>query len=63
MSTGEPLNFSSLLFSTVFGYAVYNQMLDGYTLAGSLIILAGTLYNAQRNRALAAKEAVQASVV
>jgi drug/metabolite transporter (DMT)-like permease len=58
-----PLNFSSLLFSTVFGYAVYNQMLDGYTLAGSLIILAGTLYNAQRNRALAAKEAMQASVV
>ena len=58
-----PLNFTSLLFSTVFGYFVYAQMLDVWTLGGSLLILAGTVYNAQRNRAVAAKEALEASVV
>lgn len=60
-----PLNFVSLLFSTILGYAVFGQMLDSWTLAGSLIILAGTVYNAQRNRAIAAQEAsaIEAGVV
>lgn len=58
-----PLNFTSLLFSTILGYAVYHQLLDGWTLAGALLILASTLYNAQRNRSLAAKEAIEAGVV
>jgi drug/metabolite transporter (DMT)-like permease len=58
-----PINFVSLVFSTILGYFVYTQKLDTATAAGAILILAGTLYNAHRNRALAAKEAVQASVV
>lgn len=58
-----PLNFSSLLFSTVLGYAVYHQLLDGWTLAGALLILASTIYNAQRNRTIATREALEAGVV
>jgi drug/metabolite transporter (DMT)-like permease len=57
-----PLNFSSLVFSTILGYAVYAQVLDHWTLIGALIILASTIYNAQRNRMLAAREALIAQV-
>ena len=58
-----PINFVSLVFSTMFGYAVYSQSLDAWTLAGALIILAGTIYNANRNRALAAREVQIAEAV
>ncbi len=57
-----PLNFTSLLFSTVLGYAVYNQVIDGYTFAGAMIILFSTIYNANRSRALVAKETAVAQV-
>lgn len=53
-----PLNFSSLIFSTVFGYAIYAQIIDSYTLVGAVIILLSVLYNARRNRAIAAKETI-----
>ena len=52
-----PINFVSLVFSTILGYLVYSQHLDRWTAAGALLILAGTIYNANRNSALAAKEA------
>jgi drug/metabolite transporter (DMT)-like permease len=58
-----PINFVSLVFSTIFGYLVYTQQLDIWTLGGALLILAGTIYNANRNRALAAKEAQIAAAV
>lgn len=58
-----PLNFTSLLFSTVLGYLVYAQMLDKWTFGGALLILLSTIYNANRNRAIAAKESVIAQQV
>lgn len=58
-----PINFVSLVFSTVAGYFIYTQRLDGWTLGGALLILAGTIYNAQRNRAMAAREALVAEAV
>lgn len=48
-----PINFVSLVFSTILGYLVYTQKLDIWTFAGAVLILAGTIYNATCNRALA----------
>lgn len=58
-----PLNFLQLIFATILSYAVYSKLIDGWTLAGALVILAGTLYNAYRNHTRAGKEAIQAGVV
>jgi drug/metabolite transporter (DMT)-like permease len=44
-----PLNFAALIFSTILSYAVYNKLVDSWTLAGALLILAGTLYNTWMN--------------
>lgn len=48
-----PINFVSLVFSTVLSYLVYARMIDEWTFAGALVILLSTVYNANRNRALA----------
>jgi drug/metabolite transporter (DMT)-like permease len=58
-----PLNFVMLLFTTILSYAVFNQLIDGWTLAGALVILAGTIYNAYRTRVHAEREALQASAM
>ena len=58
-----PLNFVTLLFSTLLAYVVYAQVIDTWTFIGAVIILASTVYNTYRNRVLAAKETLQASVV
>lgn len=58
-----PLNFASLIFSTVLSTIVFGKTIDTWTLAGAIIIVGSTLYNAQRNRALAAKEALQATAM
>lgn len=58
-----PINFVSLVFSTIFGFLVYRQSLDIWTLGGALLILVGTIYNANRNRALAAREVQIAEAV
>jgi drug/metabolite transporter (DMT)-like permease len=52
-----PLNFVSLLFSTVLGFAVYHQLIDGWTFSGAMVILFSTIYNANRSRAVLAREA------
>ncbi|MEJ0009945.1 MAG: DMT family transporter [Alphaproteobacteria bacterium] len=57
-----PLNFTTLIFSTILSYFFYHKLIDGWTLAGALIILAGTIYNTQRSRAIAAREAIIATV-
>jgi drug/metabolite transporter (DMT)-like permease len=57
-----PLNFVSLLFSTVLGYAVYHQVIDIYTFSGAMIILVSTIYNANRSRAVLARETAIAQV-
>ncbi len=57
-----PINFVSLVFSTILGYFVYTQTLDTWTLFGALLILGGTIYNANRNRALAREVQVAEAV-
>ena len=58
-----PINFVSLVFSTVLSYLVYARLIDQWTFIGAVLILAGTIYNANRNRAMAAREAQIAQVV
>lgn len=55
-----PLNFVQLVFSTISLYVLYGQVIDQWTLVGAVIILAGTMYSAHRNRTLAAREAAMA---
>lgn len=57
-----PLNFTTLIFSTVLSWVVYGQIIGLWTLIGALIIFLSTLYNAHRNRSMAAREAVTATV-
>jgi len=58
-----PLNFVQLIFATILSYLVYAKLIDGWTLAGALIILAGTIYNAHRNRVNATREAAIATAM
>jgi drug/metabolite transporter (DMT)-like permease len=58
-----PINFVSLIFATLMSYVVYDKLIDQWTFAGALLILAGTLYNANRNRSIAARETQTAQVV
>jgi drug/metabolite transporter (DMT)-like permease len=44
-----PLNFASLIFSTLLSYLVYAKLVDMWTVIGALIILAATLFNAWMN--------------
>lgn len=57
-----PLNFTQLIFVTIISFAVYGAGIDRWTLIGALVIFAGTFYNARKNRALAAREAIEATV-
>ena len=56
-----PLNFVQLIFSTISLYLLYGDVIDQWTLMGAMIILAGTMYNARRNHALALRETAIAS--
>ena len=58
-----PINFVSLVFSTVASLAVYGKLIDEWTLVGAVLILASTIYNAHRSRVLAEREAAIASTV
>jgi drug/metabolite transporter (DMT)-like permease len=58
-----PLNFVQLVFSTILGYLVYNQLIDTWTLAGAVIILGGTIYNTYRTRVHAVRETAIASTM
>lgn len=58
-----PINFVSLVFATVLSYLVYAKMIDQWTFAGALLILASTIYNANRNRLIAEREAQIATTV
>lgn len=58
-----PINFVSLVFSTLLSYLVYERLIDRWTFAGALLILASTVYNAHRNRLIAARETLIAHTV
>lgn len=45
-TTVIPLNFAQLVFVSIIAYVFYNELVDSWTVAGSIIIIAGTLYNA-----------------
>jgi len=57
-----PLNFTTLIFSTVLSWLAYGQGIGMWTLLGAAIIFASTLYSAHRNRSIAAREAIAATV-
>lgn len=58
-----PLNFVQLVFATILSYLVYMRPADMFTYAGALIILAGCIYNAHRNRVQAARETAIATTL
>lgn len=58
-----PLNFVQLVFSTMLSYFVYDRPAGVFTYLGAAIIVAGTIYNAYRNRVHAEREAAIASAV
>lgn len=58
-----PLNFVQLIFSTISSYLLYAKLIDGWTFAGAVIILAGTIYNTYRSRVHAEREAAIATTV
>lgn len=58
-----PINFVSLVFSTIASLLVYGKLIDEWTLLGAVLILASTIYNAHRSRVLATREAAIATTV
>lgn len=51
-----PVQYSLLVWGTLYGFLIFGQLPDGWTLAGALIIVATGLYTLNRER-LAAKRA------
>jgi drug/metabolite transporter (DMT)-like permease len=47
-----PFNYTQLVWATAFGYAVFGDLLDGWTLIGALIIVGSGLYVFHRERRL-----------
>jgi len=58
-----PLNFVQLIFSTISSYLLYAKLIDGWTFAGAVIILAGTIYNTHRSRVHAEREVAIAAAI
>lgn len=58
-----PLNFVQLIFSTISSYLLYAKLIDGWTFAGAVIILAGTIYNTHRSRVNAQRDVALASAM
>ena len=55
MVTLKPFDFTRLIFTAIFAYLLFGETLDGATIAGSLIIVASTVYIAHREAKLARK--------
>lgn len=47
-----PFDFSRLIFTALFAYALFGETIDGPTIAGSLLILASSVYIARREAIL-----------
>jgi drug/metabolite transporter (DMT)-like permease len=43
-----PLDYSRLLFAAAFGFALFAEVPDGWTVAGAAVIVASTVYIARR---------------
>ena len=57
-----PVHYSMIVWATMYGYLVFGQLPDGWTLAGTAVIIATGLYIMQRER-LAARRTSVAAVV
>jgi len=44
-----PLNFSQLVFVSIIAYVFFGEVIDQWTLAGAVLIIGGTLYNAYQS--------------
>jgi len=49
-STLAPLGYFSILFNSIWGYALYDEMPDHWTIAGALVIVGAGLYVWQRRQ-------------
>jgi drug/metabolite transporter (DMT)-like permease len=47
----QPFNYLLLVFATLFGWLVFDQLPDAWTVAGAVLIVAGGLYALHRERA------------
>ncbi len=50
LTTIMPFSFSQLIFSALFAYIIFGQMLNIYTVIGSIIIISSTSYIAYREK-------------
>lgn len=50
----QPFNYLMLVFATLFGWLIFDQLPDAWTVAGALLIVAGGLYALHRERVRAA---------
>jgi drug/metabolite transporter (DMT)-like permease len=57
-TTLAPINFSQLVFASVFSYVFYGKLIDMATLVGAVVIVAATFYNAWMNTRQAARLSV-----
>ena len=48
-----PFDFTKLVWGALFAWLVFGELIDGWTLLGSLVIFSGSLYVAYRERQLA----------
>ena len=53
-SSLQPFHYTILLWATLVGYLVFDELPDGWTIAGACIIVSGGLYAWQRERRVAA---------
>lgn len=58
-----PFEFTRLLFIAVLAYIFIGETMDGYTLAGSLLIIASAAYSAHREASLAQHKKVRPETV
>ena len=48
-----PFDFTKLIWGALFAWLLFGELIDGWTLAGSLVIFSGGLYVAFRERQIA----------
>ena len=51
-----PFDFTKLVWGALFAWILFGEVMDGWTLLGSLVIFSGGLYVAYRERQLARRD-------
>ena len=52
-ATVTPFGYSNLIWAVLFGYLIFGDLPDGWTVSGALVIAGSGLYIAHRERTLA----------